>query len=151
MDRFLKLHMFAVLVDSSVSLTRLLVTDLIKILRDVKPVHTALYFKPSTVFKDAIDIVEEVLRLKMVRRQDEELTLLENDFLIGSPWLIGDTWAFTNPVGGLVTTNPMSGGMFVAIGGADPSIQPADPTDIPPGGLPDLSWLDRALHVYTHL
>jgi len=150
MDRFLKLHMFGVLVDASVSLTNILVTDLVKLLKDVKPVHTALYFRPSTAFKDAIDIAEEALRVKTVRRQNEELTTLENDFLIGSSWLIGDTWGFTNPVGGAITTNPMTGGMFVAIGGSDPTIRPADPTNIPPGGLPDLSWIDRALHVYTH-
>jgi hypothetical protein len=152
MDRFLKLHMFAVLVDSSISLTNVLVTDVVKILKDVKPVHTALYFKPSTAFNDSIRMDGDApVIVKPKRRQDEEVTLLENDFLIGSTWNIGDTWAFTNPVGGVVTPNPGANGMYVAIGGADPSIQPADPTNVPPGGLPDLSWFDRALHVYTHL
>jgi len=227
MDRFLKLHMFAVLVDSSVSLTNILVTDLVKILKDVKPVHTALYFRPSTTFHDVIDLTEEALKIKMVRRQNEEITTLENDFIITpdvasgitgellvgnifqtpgatfsalsvgqhvhidvavntnnvgtfviatyiSPtqvtltpitfftpeagltwgyyegWLIGNTWKFANPVGGALTLNPGVGGIFVAIGGSDPSIQPADPTNIPPGGLPDLSWLDRSLYVYMH-
>lgn len=149
MDRFLKLHMFAVLVDSSVSLTGLLVTDLVKIMRDVKPVHTLAYFRPKTEFKDIINLVDASFLAKMLRRQYEEITALENDLLIGSAWIIGDTWQFTNPVGGVITTGGPAG-VFVAIGGADPSIQPADPTNIPPVSLPDLGWFDRALHVYTH-
>jgi len=151
MDRFLKLHMFAVLVDSSVTLTTILVSDLQKILKDVKPVHTALYFRPLTSFKDTIDLTDYALIIKMLRRSDDEITALENEWYVGSSWLIGDTWKFTNPVGGAITTNPMSGGIYVCVGGSDPSIQPADPTNIPPGGNPDLSWLDRALYVYTHL
>lgn len=150
MDRFLKLHMFAVIVDPSVSLTALLVTDLQKILKDVKPVHTALYFRPLTTFTDTIDITDYALIVKPLRQQFEEITALENDWLIGSSWNIGDTWKFTNPTGGTITINPGSGGIYVAIGGADPTIQPANPTNIPPGSLPDLSWLDRALYVYMH-
>jgi hypothetical protein len=148
-DRFLKLHMFAVLVDASVHLTGLLVNDLQKILSDVKPVHTALYFRPTTVFRDVINLSEEII-LKMVRRQEEEIAVIDNSYLIGSSWVIGDTWKFLNPVGGALELNPVSGGIYLAIGGADPSIQPADPTDIPPGPLPDLSLLDRPLYVYMH-
>ena len=150
MDRFLKLHMFAVIVDPSVSLTALLVTDLQKILKDVKPVHTALYFRPLTTFTDTVDITDYDVIVKPLRRQFEEITTLENDWLIGSAWNIGDTWKFTNLVGGVITINPGAGGIYVAVGGADPTIQPADPTNIPPGSLPDLSWLDRALYVYMH-
>lgn len=151
MDRFLKMHMFGVLVDSSVSLTNLLVTDLQKILKDVKPVHTALYFRPVTAFTDVINLVDEAFLIGMKRQQFEELKLLANDLVIGSSWNIGDTWKFAGANGGSISINPGSGGVYVAIGGADPTIQPADPTDIPSGTLPDLGWLDRALYVYTHL
>jgi len=149
MDRFLKMHMFGVLVDQSVSLTGLLVTDLQKILRDVKPVHTALYFRPVTSFRDIIDLTDE-LTVRMVRRQLETMGLITNDLTIGSPWLIGDSWVFTNPAGGALTINPGAGGMFAAIGGLDPSIQPADPTNVPPVSAPEFNLMDRPLYVYMH-
>ena len=150
LDRFLKLHMFAVLVDQSVQLTGLLVTDLQKILRDVKPVHTALYFRPLTSFTDVVDLTD-ALTLHLVLRKIEEVGIVNNEFAIGSSWLIGNTWRFLNPTGGALDINPGSGGMFAAIGGADPSIQPASVPDTPPGSAPDLRWIDRPLYVYMHV
>lgn len=159
MDRFLKLHMFAVLVDSSVALTGLLVNDLQKLLRDVKPVHTALYFRPLTTFHDVVDLTD-ALAVKMLRRRLERLGIIDNQWTIGSTWNIGDTWAFAGPVGGTITINPGPTGMFVAIGGTDPLVQPADPADIPPASDPpylddisyptDCHWIDRPLYVYMH-
>lgn len=159
MDRFLKLHMFAVLVDASVSLTNILVSDLQKILKDVKPVHTALYFRPLTTFNDVIDLTD-TFAAKMLRRRLERLGILDNQWTIGSTWNIGDTWEFSGAVGGGVTVNPGPTGMYVAIGGADPSIQPADPANIPPATDPpylddlayptDCRWIDRPLYVYMH-
>ena len=150
MDRFLKMHMFGVLVDSSVSLTNLLVTDLQKILKDVKPVHTALYFRPVTAFTDIINLSDDAFLVAMKRQQIEDIQVPSTDLLIGSTWNIGDTWAFAAASGGVLTINPGAGGMYVAIGGADPTIQFTDPTNIPPGSPPDLRWLDRALYVYMH-
>jgi len=150
MDRFMKIHMFAVIVDASISLTSILVTDLQKIMREVKPVHTALYFQPVTTFVDVINLTDDAFTVGLVRRQIDEILALKNDLLIGSPWVVGDSWKFANPVGGALTLNPGIGGIYAAIGGADPSIQPLDPTNIPPGGNPDLGWFDRALYVYMH-
>lgn len=149
MDRFLKMHMFGVLVDQSVNLTGLLVTDLQKILKDVKPVHTALYFRPITSFRDVIDLTD-ALTIAMVRRQVETMGVIDNPLIVGSTWLIGDSWIFANPTGGALTLNPMSGGMYAAVGGADPLVQPADPTNIPPVGPPESNLFDRPLHVYMH-
>lgn len=159
MDRFLKLHMFGVLVDASVQLTGLLVTDLQTLLKDVKPVHTALYFRPLTTFNDVIDI-SDVIAVKMARRRLEQLGIIDNQWTIGSSWNIGDTWEYSAAVGGGITINPGPTGMYVAIGGADPSIQPADPTNIPPATEPpyigdlsypnDVNWIDRPLYVYMH-
>jgi hypothetical protein len=159
MDRFLKLHMFAVLVDASVSLTGLLVNDLQKLLRDVKPVHTALYFRPLTTFNDVIDLTE-TFALTMLRRRLERMGIIDNQWLIGSAWNIGDTWEFAGPIGGTITINPGPTGMFVAIGGTDPLIQPADPANVPPATEPpylddisyptDSHWIDRPLYVYMH-
>lgn len=160
MDRFLKLHMFGVLVDPSVTLTGLLVNDLQKLLRDVKPVHTALYFRPLTTFTDVVDLTDALI-VKMLRRRLERLGVIDNQWLIGSAWNIGDTWEFAGPVGGAITINPGVTGMYVAIGGADPLIQPADPANIPPATDPpylddisyptDCHWIDRPLYVYMHL
>jgi hypothetical protein len=161
MDRFLKLHTFAVLVDQSVRLTNLLVNDLQKILKDVKPVHTALYFRPLTGFRDVVDITDDDLFLvHLVRRRLERIGVIDNQWTIGSTWNIGDTWAFSGASGGAVTINPGATGMYVAIGGSDPSIQPANAANVPPATDPpymddiayptDVHWIDRALHVYPH-
>ena len=150
MDRFMKLHMFAVLVDSSITLTTILITDLQKILKDVKPVHTALYFRPQSTFRDTVNVT---LALEVKPRVEipYEIAVVNNTLLIGSPWIIGNTWKFLNPTGGALSINPGVGGMFAAIGGTDPSIQPADPTNIPPVGNPDVRFIDRPLYVYMHL
>ena len=165
MDRFMKLHMFGVLVDSSVTLTWALVQDIQTILNDVKPVHTTMYFRPLSTFRDVIDLTD-ALTYKAVRRSLERIGIVENRLLVGSAWIIGDTWKFTNPVGGAITRLypsmvPVVGGMFAAIGGADPLVQPADPTNIPPATEPpyigdpgypdDVRWIDRPLHVYMHV
>jgi hypothetical protein len=135
------------------------VSDLQKILKDVKPVHTALYFRPLTSFNDVIDITD-IFTAKMLRRRLERLGIIDNQWTIGSSWNIGDTWEFSGAVGGAVTVNPGPTGMFVAIGGADPLINPADPTNIPPATDPpylddlayptDCHWIDRPLYVYMH-
>lgn len=159
MDRFLKLHMFAVTVDPSVTLTGVLVNDLQKLLRDVKPVHTALYFRPLTSFNDVVDLTDE-MDFKLARRRLEQLGIIDNQWTIGSGWDIGDTWEFSGPVGGGININPGPTGMFVAIGGTDPLIQPADPANVPAATDPpyyndpayptDTHWIDRPLYVYMH-
>jgi hypothetical protein len=149
MDRFLKLHMFGVLVDHSVTLTGLLVNDLQKILKDVKPVHTALYFRPITSFHDVIDLTDTVT-IHMVVRKLETMGIIENRLMVGSSWIIGDTWKYASSVGGSLTINPGSGGIYAVIGGMDPSVQPADPTNTPPGGPPEFNLIDRPLYVYMH-
>lgn len=159
-DRFLKLHMFAVIVDPAVSLTGLLVTDLQKILKDVKPVHTALYFQPVTTFNDVINISDETLDITAAKRRLEKIGPINNQWNIGSGWNIGDTWEFSGAVGGGININPGPTGMFVAIGGADPLIQPADAGDVPPATDPpyyddpsypiDIHWISRPLYVYMH-
>jgi hypothetical protein len=156
MDRFLKLHMFGVLVDESIVLTWTLITDMKKILNDVKPVHTMLYFSPLSTFTDSIDLTDPPLGVAMLRKRLERLGVVDNALYLGSTWNIGDTWKFTGAVGGLVTPNPGAGGVFVAIGGTDPSIQPVDPTNIPPATEPpyigDISYpveariIDRPLY-----
>ena len=150
MDRFLKLHMFAVLVDQSISLTTLLIADLQKILKDVKPVHTALYFRPQSTFTDYVDLTD-LVTVKAVRKELNEMAIVNNELLIGSTWVIGNTWKYLNAVGGVLDINPGIGGMFATIGGVDPLIQPADPTNIPPGTNPDVRWIDRPLYVYMHV
>jgi hypothetical protein len=160
MDRFLKVHMFGVIIDPSISLTNILVNDLQKILKDVKPVHTALYFSPFTVFLDNVNVVDEEILVSMARRRLEKLGIIDNPWTIGSSWNIGDTWKFSGTVGGGITPNPPSGGMYVGIGSSDPTVQPADPTNIPPATEPpylediayptDCNWIDRPLYVYMH-
>jgi hypothetical protein len=157
MDRFLKLHMFAVLVDAAVSLTGILVSDLQKLLKDVKPVHTALYFRPLTEFNDFIDLTD-VIAVHMWRRRLERVGIIDNQWRIGSAWLIGDAWTYPGPVGGAILTGLGGTAMFVAIGGADPLINAADPTNVPPATDPpymddiayptDCHWIDRPLYVY---
>lgn len=152
MDRFLKMHMFAVLVDSSVSLTPILVNDLQILLRDVKPVHTALYFRPLSTLKDVIN-VSESLRLDQALRKILQINVLNNALQIGSPWLIGDAWKFANPAGGTILTAIADGitdGVYGVIGGLDPTIQPADVTASPPASNPDLQLLSRPLYVHMH-
>lgn len=158
MDRFLKLHMFAVLVDESVTLTGILVNGLQKILRDVKPVHTALYFRPLTTFHDVVDLTDS-MTFEAVRRRLEKIGIIDNTWLVGSAWNIGDTWKFSGSVGGAISINPGSGGVFVAVGGEDPTIQPANPgtpptTDPPyyddPAYPNDCNWIDRPLYAYMH-
>jgi len=61
MDRFLKTHMFSVIVDHSVQLTGVLVSDLTKIIRDVKPVHTALYFRPLATSEERIAVTDTLV------------------------------------------------------------------------------------------
>ena len=149
MDRFLKLHMFAVLVDSSVSLTGLLTTDLRKILQDVKPVHTALYFRPLTTFNDTIEVSDFLVGVGMALRQVEQVDQVDNSLAVGSGWLIGTTWKFAGPVGGELIINT-TGCIPIAVGAVDPTIQPNDPTDTPPSTAPDLRWIDRPLFVLQH-
>jgi hypothetical protein len=149
MDRFLKLHIFGVLIDSSVSLTGLLVNDLQQILKDVKPAHTALYFRPLTSFRDVVDLSDE-LAIAAVLRYAESLGIIPNQLTVGSSWLIGDTWQYAGPVGGAITIGTGAGFIPVAVGGTDPLVQPTDPTNTPPGTQPDLNWIDRPLYVYMH-
>lgn len=149
MDRFMKLHMFAVLVDSSVTLTGILVSDLQKIMKDVKPVHTALYFRPLTTFHDVIDLTDDLTVTPFLRRV-EQVDQVNNQLTIGTTWNIGDTWKFAGAVGGSILLNGGAGYIYAVIGGADPSIQPADPGS-PPGSPPDVRWIDRPLYVYMHV
>ena len=152
MDRFLKMHIFAVLVDPSVRLTGILVNDLQKILKDVKPVHTALYFRPLNTLQDVITAVE-TFSYEQVLRKLLEINVLNNQLTVGSSWLIGDSWKYANPVGGSILTafaDSITDGIYAVIGGLDPMIQPADVTLAPPASNPDVQLVSRPLYVHMH-
>jgi hypothetical protein len=84
---------------------------------------------------------------------------IDNQWRIGgtapyTTWNIGDQWQFATGVGGSITLGTGAGFQYVAIGGTDPNIQPADPGNVPgPDVLPyaePISWIDRPLYVYMH-
>lgn len=140
MDRFLKAHMFGVLVDAgSLALTSLVINDLLDILRKTKPIHTYLYFQPGTVLLDTVT-VSDVLTARGILRLLEEMPIHANEYTIGSSWVIGEMWQFSGLTDGAYTIGATSDFIPVVIGGMDPSV--ADP--VTP------SIIDRPLYVYAH-
>lgn len=143
MDRFLKTHILAVVIDKHVDLTGALIQDMQKVLLDLKPASSTLYFQPYTEFYDEMLIQEDALDVRpKIALVPDEFTDENNAWTIGSSWLIGDGWQFTNPTGGDVTIGVGAGFMYVAVGGADPGINPSHPATEPVA-----YYIDRALYV----
>lgn len=141
-DRFLKAHMFGILIDPGVDLTGVLINDLQRIIKEVKPAHTVAYFRPITGFLDSIQVAEEILQAKARMLIIESFALLMNDAQVGGGWMVGSSFAFAGASGGAVNISnaspPPTGYCAYAVGGHDPLIQLPDPG--PCVG-------DRALHV----
>lgn len=146
MDRFMKMHMFAVLIDSSVGIDAALTKSIYDVISDVKPVHTLQYIDAPTTLYDVIDVTDDML-VASVLRTIEAIGQVDNTLRIGTTWNIGDTWAFSGPVGGALLLNGGAGYIYAAIGGHDPSIQPGDPL---PGPATAVNMIDRPVHVYMH-
>lgn len=148
MDRFLKMHMFGVLVDPSVNLTGILTNDLYKIIKDVKPVHTALYFNPVRTLVDYIE-TNDYWQIKPVISFVDSTYVVPNELTIGSAWIVGSTWKFTGVSGGAVTVSPPAPAgvdlIPLVVGGSNPNVNPGDPASTGTLGL-----IDRALYVYQH-
>jgi hypothetical protein len=143
MDRFLKTHILAVNINRYVDLTGKLIQDMRQVLYDLKPAHSMLYFQPVTEFTDLMTITEEELDvLPKMNIVPDVFTQIDNTYVIGSSWLIGDGWKFTTTSGGAVTIGTGTGFSAVAVGGADPGIQPTSPSTEPIG-----YYIDRPLYV----
>lgn len=148
MDRFLKMHMFGVLVDPSVTLTGILTNDLYKIIKDVKPVHTALYFNPVRTLVDTIQTTD-YWEVRPVIKFVEPIYRVLNELAIGGPWVVGSTWKFAGTSGGAVVVSPPSPAapdlIPLGVGGSNPNVNPGNP-----GLTGNLGLIDRALYVYQH-
>lgn len=148
MDRFLKMHMFGVLVDPSVNLTGILTNELYKIIKEVKPVHTALYFNPVRKLVDNITAAD-YWEVRPVIGFVDETYVVPNETTVGGGWIIGSTWKFTGSFGGAVTVSPPAAAapdlIPLVIGGTNPNIDPGTP-----GLTGTLGLIDRALYVYQH-
>lgn len=143
MDRYLKTHIMSVTLDGSLDLSGALIRDMEKVLMDVKPAHVALFFTPLTKFRDVISVSDYLERVRPKIATEPDFILPENnEFLVGSSWLIGDGWQFSDPEGGAIDIGTGDGYVFVAIGGLDPGIQP-----VRPAGEPVAYYIDRALYV----
>ena len=99
MDRFLQAHLFCVRIDPTVKLTGILTQDLEKILYDVKPVHTALYFQPVTLFTDEIVTSEMLLEVTATVRLNDLLAVTDNLLYAGSENVTGEEFDFADDTG----------------------------------------------------
>jgi hypothetical protein len=143
MDRFLQTHILAVIIDKNVDLSGSLIQDMQRVLLDLKPVQTTLFFQPITEFHDLLTMTEDTLIVTpKIALVPDNFTDEGNQWTVGSGWLIGDGWQFTNPTGGDVTIGTGAGFTYVVVGGADPGINPSHPSTEPVA-----YYIDRALYV----
>jgi len=159
MDRFLKTHYWSITLDENIDLSGSLIAEMQKILQDVKPADSMLYFAPSTDFYDVITIEESVLSTRPKMAIDKDyFEQVDNSWRIGSAWRIGDHWKFSASSGGVVLANagPAADYIPVIVGGADPGYQtvegPAN-TFTPLAVLasePIGYYISRPLHVRTY-
>jgi hypothetical protein len=143
MDRFLKTHILSVSLNANIDLSGALIQDMQKVLLDVKPAHVALFFQPLTRFKELITISDTLAEVKAKMATGPDFFTLENnEFVVGSSWLIGNGWRFSASSGGAIDIGIGSGYLPAAIGGADPGISPTHPADEPVA-----YYIDRVLYV----
>ncbi len=156
MDRFLKTHLMGVLIDRNVDVSGTLIKEMEKILLDLKPASSTIYFTPFTEFRDVVEIGETSLAMTAAVAAGPDIaTQINNEFTIGSQWNIGDGWQFTDVWGGEITTGIGAGFMDIVIGGSDPDIAgTGDPAPDDPNLLvwadasePIAYYIDRALYV----
>lgn len=143
MDRFLKTHILAVIIDKNVDLTGALIQDMQKVLLDLKPAESTLFFQPITEFIDVLTISEDVLDVTpKIALVPDQFVDEGNQLLVGSSWVIGDGWQFTGATGGAITIGSGAGFVFATVGGADPGINPSRAAN-----EPIAYYIDRALYV----
>lgn len=159
MDRFLKTHIWSVTLNENVDLSGSLITEMRKVLDDLKPADSTILFTPFTDFFDTILVSESILsaRAKMAIDKDY-FDQIDNSFRIGSAWRIGDTWKYASTSGGGVLANAGAAVGFipVVVGGLDPSYQTIEGpafTFTPIAVLatePIGYYISRPLHVRTY-
>lgn len=143
MDRYLKTHLLAVIIDKNVDLSGVLIQDMQRVLLDLKPASSMLYFQPVTAFDDELTIQEYTLDVTpKISIVPDVFTDEDNVWRVGSSWLIGDGWQFSSTSGGGITIGTGPGFSYVAVGGADPGINPSHPAT-----EPIAYYIDRALYV----
>ena len=126
MDRFLKTHYWSVTLDQNIDLSGSLISEMQKVLDDLKPAHTSIYFNPFTEFRDEITINESILAPRPKIAIDKDyFDQIDNTWRVGSTWRIGDTWKFSGSSGGVILANsgPAVGFIDVVVGGLDPGYQ----------------------------
>lgn len=140
MDRFLKFHLFAVIIDRSVDLSGVLITNLQNILQELKPAHTAIYFQPFTTFVDSIALSETFASQPFLRLNDL-MPVIDNTLRADGSWHVGDGWKFTGTTGGAITTGSGAGFIQYVLGGSNPNILAPNPGP---------AMTDGTLYAYGH-
>lgn len=153
MDRALKMHMFSVKVHASALTEALAFNDFVRLIRDVKPAHTYAYVRPGTEFTEAINLTDDEFWAGAVMRLPREtVEVVDSTWVIGAApvWTVGDTWRWAAGTSATVELNPGSGGIPIAVGGANPLLLLDNVGDTSPGSEPDVRYIDRALYVNAH-
>lgn len=159
MDRFLKTHYWSVTLNQHIDLSGGLITEMQKVLDDLKPADSTIYFNPFTEFHDEITINESVLSPRPKIAIDKDyFNQIDNTWRVGSAWRIGDTWKYSASSGGVILANagPAVDYINVVVGGLDPSYQTIEApayTFTPIAVLatePIGYYISRPLHVRTY-
>lgn len=159
MDRFLKTHYWSVILDQNIDLSGSLISEMRKVLNDLKPASSTIYFNQFTEFTDTITIDESILSARPKIAIDKDyLEAIDNSWRIGSAWRIGDTWKYSATSGGVVLGNagPAADYIDVVVGGADPGFETIEApayTFTPIAVLatePIGYYISRPLHVRTY-
>jgi len=122
LDRVLKMHLFMVNIDPSIDMTGVIINDLQQLVREVKPAHTMVYFRPFTQFEENISLVD-VLSNTARRTLQDPLFLCDNHFCIGNDVFIGGEMGYAEAHGGALVSPGI--GVNLVIGGLNPYIEEA--------------------------
>mgnify|MGYP001467928808 CR=1 FL=1 len=159
MDRFLKTHYWSVTLDQNIDLSGGLISEMQRVLDDLKPADSTIYFNPFTEFRDTITINESILSPRpKIAIDPDYFNQIDNTWTVGSAWRIGDTWKYSTTSGGVVLANagPAVDYIAVVVGGLDPGFQTIEApayTFTPIAVLatePIGYYISRPLHVRTY-
>lgn len=93
-DRYLKMHMFNVDVDSSLELDSEFRQDLDELILVAKPSYTYPYVSPGQAFEDAAELWDTFLGTSLNVELADNIEIANNDLLIGSYLSLGDYYRY---------------------------------------------------------
>jgi len=96
-DRYLKMHMFNIEIDSNLEMDAEFRQDLDELVLVAKPSYTYPYVQPGEFFTDSAELWD-LLEWFLTQELSDDVEIADNSLLVGSPLSVGDYYAYNEYV-----------------------------------------------------